>query len=322
MHFYRKSYEYCKGYKSMKIEKFTGSNKRVFNTVNWTEVSEPKGVIQIIHGMAEHVERYDEFARFLNSNGYLVVGSDLRGHGNTALENNSVGVCETGNPFFDNMSDQIMLTKYLKEKYNLPVMIFGHSYGSFITQAYIQNASDLLAGIVLCGSAKQDGILIKSGKMVACMQAKLFNKDKPAKMLTNMAFKPYDELFKEDKSVNCWISSDQAECEKYNVDPLCGMVMSIDFFKSMSGAFMQLYKAESLNKIKRDLPIFIISGDCDPVGGFGKATTNLYNCYKSNGLADVIIKLYPKARHEILNDVVRDQVMADVLEYADRLFVK
>ena len=304
----------------MRIEKFTGYNGRVFNTVNWTDVKDAKGIIQIIHGMAEHVERYDEFARFLNDNGYLVVGSDLRGHGNTALEANSVGVCEDGCPFLDNMQDQILLTKHLKQKHNLPLMIFGHSYGSFVTQSYIQHSSDLIEGVVLCGSARQEGAVIKAGSVFANLQTKLFNKNNPAKLLSAMAFKPYDSLFKGESGVNVWLSTDKAECEKYNHDPLCGFTMSLDFFKTLSDAFKVLYLTENISKIRRDLPLFIISGDNDPVSNMGKTVKTLFNGYVANGLKDVNMKLYANARHEILNDKVRYSVMADVLEYVNRVF--
>ena len=245
-----------------------------------------------------------------------------RGHGKTAQENKSLGVCEDGDPLSDNMNDQIMLTKFLKTKYNLPVLVFGHSYGSFITQSYLQVASDLPEAVILCGSAKQSGLLVKAGKAVGCLQSMLFDKNKPATFMTNMAFKPYDAKFSHDKMVNAWLSTDLAECEKYNNDPLCGFKMSIDFYKSLSCGFVKLYQEINLNKIRRDIPIYIISGDMDPVGGFGKLTTKLYDEYVKNGLQNVSLKLYKGARHEILNDTVRDEVMFDVLAFAEKVFSK
>ncbi len=303
----------------MNIRKVTGHKGRVFNSYIWEDVQSPKGVIQLIHGMAEHVERYDHFAQFLNFNGYIVVGSDLRGHGKTAAENNSIGVCEQGDSFTDNMRDQILLTKDIKAKYNLPVVIFGHSYGSFVSQAYIQQASSEVAAVVLCGSAKQSGVLVAAGRKLACIQAVVCDKNKPAKLISGMTFGPFDAKFSHEKTVNAWLSTDLSECEKYNNDKLCGFKMSIDFYRSLFVSLKKLYTAANMKKIKSDLPIYIISGDMDPVGGYGKLTEKLYKEYVKAGIIDINMKLYKGSRHEILNDAMRDEVMFDVLAFADRV---
>jgi len=299
----------------MIIEKMTGHLDRVFNIYIWADVEAPKAVVQIVHGVSEHIERYSNFAEFLNHNGYIVVGSDLRGHGKTALEDNSLGWCRDSDPYNNNVSDQIMLTKMLKERYDLPTFAFGHSYGSFIMQAYLQRSGENLAGVVLSGSAKQSGFLLQSGIAIAKLQAKICDKNKPAKLIAGMIFKPYERQVRRDCTKNAWLSRDLKECEKYNNDPLCGQIMSIDFYRSMFCGINELYRVANMQRVNKTLPIYLVSGDRDAVGGNGKLITNLYKEYLKVGVNKVTLKLHKGMRHEILNEEDRDEALFGILSF-------
>lgn len=299
----------------MKEFNFTGFNDYPINLAVWDEVEgEIKGVVQILHGMVEHIKRYDEFARFLNAHGYVVLGDDHRGHGVTAQGN--LGVVPDGDCFADTVEDAILIGKYARETYKAPLLVFGHSYGSFLTQRYIQKCGEMKA-VVLCGSACMDIPDVKAGLCVAKMQAALFGEKKKANLIRKMSFGPYNNAFKEEKKENAWLTRDDVRREAYNADPMCNYTMSIGFYTSFFSALSKLYSPEALSGISKDLPVFIISGDRDPVGGMGKLINRLYEVYKDNGLSHVEVKLYPEARHELLNELCREEVMGDVLTFYD-----
>ena len=223
-----------------------------------------------------HLYIQENALEILNYNGYIVVGMDTRGHGRTAVEGLGLGIVTDGDSFADTVADQIDLAKHIKEKYNLPLCLFGHSFGSFLSQSFIQRASDLLEGVILCGSAKQKGLDIKTGEIVSKLQKVFCGKDKPAKFITKMAFGGFDKKFAYDKMENAWVCSNLDSVKKYNEDEWCGAVASIGFFKSLFCGVKDLYEECNLDCIRKELKILIISGDKDPVGGYGKKVEKLF----------------------------------------------
>lgn len=281
----------------------------------WDNVKSPKGIIQIVHGMAEYVARYDNFAKFLNSKGYIVFGDDHRGHGDTAGEAN-LGVTNK-NCFTDTVSDISTLTDKIIEKYKLPLFIFGHSYGSFLCQRYIQLYSGKIQGVVLSGSAWMGSGLVKMGKMLANFQGAFIDHKKPAKLISKLSFGAFSNPFTDTDMKNRWLSRDKDVVKSYNDDVYCGYVMSIGFQVSFMNNVTKLNNRESLEKIRKDLPIFITSGSLDPVGGNSKLVRKLYEMYTELCIKDVSIKIYDNARHEILNEINKDEVYADMLNFFD-----
>lgn len=281
----------------------------------WDDVKSPKAVVQIIHGMAEHVARYDNFAKFLNSKGYLVLGDDHRGHGLTAGEAN-LGITDA-NCFTDTLKDIETLSNKALSDYKLPLFIFGHSYGSFLSQKYIQQFSEKIEGIVLSGSAWMGSGLVKVGKLIAGMQGALIDHSKPANLIAKMSFGAFSKPFTDTDMVNRWLSRDPEQVKKYNDDKFCGYVMSIGFQVSFFRSVTKLYTTEGLNSIRKDLPMLIVSGALDPVGGDGKLVTKLYNTYCDLGIQDVSMKLYEEARHEIINETNKEEVYQDILTFYD-----
>ena len=280
----------------------------------WDDVESPKAVVQIFHGMAEHIGRYAHFAEYLNSLGYIVVGDDHRAHGRTAGEG-KLGTVPEGDCFSDTIQDEIVISEYVKHEYGLPLIVFGHSYGSFLAQGYIQRASGDIIGAVLCGSACQSGAPVALGKFVASAQVALQGKDKPAELIRKLTFGAYDAKFKSERKPFAWGNRDDAEREKYLADKFCDFTMSAGFYKSFFGGLSKLYKNSALSSIRKDLPLFIISGDKDPVGGMGKLVAKLYDKYVSVGMTNVSMKLYRDARHEILNELNKEEVYSDVADF-------
>ena len=292
-----------------------GKDGYEFSVSFWLPDGKVKGIVQILHGMVEYIDRYDDFARYLCNLGFAVAGDDHRGHGFTAGEEN-LGKVPDGHTYFDTVDDAIILTDYLQSKYpDVPTIVFGHSYGSFLAQGYIQQNSDKINGCVLCGSARMDNSDVKMGRKVANMQFKLYGKDKPANLIRKLSFGGYDKPFKHEKRKNAWLNRDVDACEKYNNDKFCNYTMSIGFYKYFFDGLIKIYEQDRLDKINKDLPLFIISGDKDPVGNMGKLVRELYDLYVDNGIKNVKIKLYNNARHEILNELNKTEVYQDVSDW-------
>jgi alpha-beta hydrolase superfamily lysophospholipase len=286
----------------------------------WDEVENPVAVVQIAHGMGEHCKRYDHFASFLNANGYIVVADDHRAHGKTSgyeMRGISEGDC-----FNDTITDMIQLTAYAKDKYKLPVFLLGHSYGSFLSQGYMQRNAKNIAGVILSGSAYMGITLTKLGRIIAEIQNYFYGPDKPAKLIAKMSFGAYDKPFANEKQKFAWLSRDAEVSKKYIADPYCGghFVMSIGFQLSFFQGLGKLYTESGLNSIPKELPIMVMSGDKDPVGGNGKLVTMLYEKYKAIGLKNTEFKLYQDARHEILNEINKEEVYADALAFINKVF--
>ena len=298
----------------MRPEKFESFDKTILQCYLWNDVKNPKGVVQISHGMAEHARRYDAFAQFLNANGYIVYADDHRAHGMTSTKQSKKGVYgyHKGDIYNDTVRDEIAITAHLKERFGLPVVYLGHSYGSMLGQRYIEMKNDS-CGAILCGSACMKGALLGVGCAVANMQYKLLGGEKEGKLLNSLSFGSYNAKFKKDKTEYAWLSRDKEQVRKYIFDEQCGGVMSIAFFK---------FFFENLEGIDKNKPIAIFSGALDPVGGAGKLVEKLYKQYVDLGVKDVSIKLYADARHEILNEICRDEVFADFLATIDKMTAK
>ncbi|MGL4847323.1 MAG: alpha/beta fold hydrolase [Clostridium sp.] len=300
-----------KAYRERVIDGF--NNEGIFIR-SWEKVENPKGIVQIIHGMAEHSLRYDHFAKFLNSNGYIVYGSDHRGHGETGKNTNLYGYLGE-NGFNNVVEDQFMITKFIKkENENLPIHIVAHSFGSFVGQEYITRYSNEIEGITFSGSCKQDGFDVKLGLFVANLQSKIFDEKSKAKFLDKMAFLSFNKEVKNKKTKMDWLTRDEDEVSKYLNDEACGFCPTINFYKSLFTGFKHLYKNEKLEKIRKDLKINIVSGDKDPVGKYGIGVNKLYEQYKDLNIEKVRVKLFKDGRHEMINETNKDEVYNYILE--------
>ncbi len=280
----------------------------------WDKVEKPVGIVQIAHGMQEHAARYDDFAKFLNKHGYIVFADDHRAHGKTAGSVENLGKYEGGNLFYDTMKDQMFFSAMLKEQYDdLPLYMFGHSYGSFITQNYIQNC-DLYSKAILCGSACMKGsVAIKLGKFIASRIMNRKGPDKVATMVENIMKGSYNKAVKN----GSWLNTDEDEVKKYEQDPYCGTPFSAKFYNDFFTGLLNSYNKHKLQEINHHKPILLISGKDDPVGGMGKDVIKLFKLYHEDDI-DVTMKLYDDARHEILNEPIKEMVYQDILNFIQK----
>ncbi|MCH5156363.1 MAG: lysophospholipase [Clostridiales bacterium] len=296
----------------MNLSRFSSHDGREIQLYVWDNVKKPKAVVKIAHGMAEHSARYADFAEYLNAHGYIVVMNDHRGHGLTA-EKNSLGY-EQGDMWLNNVKDQLAILDYCRDKWNLPLFMMGHSYGSFITQAVIEEHPSV-AGFILCGSNYMKGISFSLCRVIAKGMCKHKGGRHPAELIVKLSFKMYEKKF---PGENAWLNRDEAEVKKYNDDPMNGFTCSANFYRTFMNGIKQLYKSDYYSQIDIDEPLLIISGGDDPVGSYGKGVSKLDNFYRNKvGVKDVTMHLYENARHEILNEQCKQQVYDDVLQWLD-----
>ena len=288
----------------MIFESFDG--KKVY-VHEWLEVDNPKGIVQIVHGMVEHGARYDAFARFLNANGYLVVADDHRGHGNT--DPDTLGYC-AGNMFADTVRDEAALTDYYKAKYpNLKYFLLGFSYGSFLAQSYIGIYGDKLDGAVVAGSNHKKDFEVYLGSVVAASSGA----KKKAKLIEKLSFGAYEKKFAD----HVWLSNDKENNLAYKNDPYCSFTCTNRFYRDFFKGLKSLYTKKYRHGLQKDLPVLLVSGAQDPVGNMGKGVKKLYKFYTEKaGMKNVTLKLFENSRHEFLNEKEnRDEKWGTVLGF-------
>lgn len=290
----------------MKEIKFNARDGKILMCSLWDNVPHPVGVVQIIHGMDEHVMRYDRFAIFLNKHGYIVFGDDHRAHGRTAGVVTNIGKTNGERDLFTaTVDDEIEITKYLRRKYKLPVLLFGHSYGSFITQRIIQEANLAAAGACLSGSAKYPLALLAPMATTAFIGMKLFGPDAPARFLEY--FSPIRGRTMRGDSR---LTRDTVQVAAHDADPMRAQYFSYGFYYSL---FKNLIKLSGY--ANPELPMLIISGGRDMVSLNGRFANSLYRMYRAGGVENLTFIIYPGARHELLMETNFAQVQRDVLKF-------
>ncbi|HBH2746801.1 alpha/beta hydrolase [Clostridioides difficile] len=301
----------------MKCTNFTfkGEEGLDIYTYKWEDenIKKPKAVIQIAHGMAETAQRYETFAKVLTKNGYIVYINDHRGHGKTAKIIENVGHLAEKEGFRCLVEDMYTLTNIIKkENEDLPIYLFGHSMGSFASQRYIMDYSNNLSGLILCGSNGKQGIILNLAHLIINRETKKYGRRSKSNKINNLIFGG-EIIRRNEKTKFDWLSRDKEQVEKYINDPFCGVVCSCGFFYDLVQGLKEIEDKENLKKVPLDIPIYIISGDKDPIGKNGKGVLRLRDRYIKLGVKDVTCKLYKDGRHELLNEINREEVFEDII---------
>ena len=281
--------------------------------LQWS-VPVPRAAVVIAHGMVEHPGRYDDFASFLNSNQISVYAICHIGHGEDAQVLNHMGKGD-----FDRcVANLNYLVKLARAESRAPVILLGHSMGSFMAQHYITRY-DNLEGLILSGSTTATP-LVKVGAVLAkVMCAFSADKTKPSPFLNSMAFGSYNKAFADAKTDFDWLSRDEEQVQRYIDDPLCGGICSVSFYQNLTAGMASMGKPALLEKINRDLPIYIQGGDKDPVSDMGKGLYSLKQQYDALGVKRVKLDVYPGARHEIFNERNREEVYRNTLTFINSI---
>ncbi len=274
------------------------------------------GVLQIAHGMAEHAKRYQDFANFLTQNGFIVYANDHRGHGKTIKQENDMGFFALRNGWFKVVEDMKKLTHIIKEKHpELPVFIMGHSMGSLLTRTYICNPDIKPKAVVLSGTAGSPGMIRYLAKFIVLLFKNFKGKRARVKLLDKMTFGEFNKKIKNPKTTFDWLNTDETEVQKYINDPLCGQLFTVQFFDDLLNGLGYIFNKKNITNITKDLPLLIISGKEDPVGDFGKGPQKSFKIYKKAGINNISMKLYTDMRHEIINEINKEIVYNDILNF-------
>jgi alpha-beta hydrolase superfamily lysophospholipase len=295
----------------------TASDGIPLHTKRWLPEGQVRAVVQIAHGMAEHSGRYARLAQALTGAGYAVYATDHRGHGDTGSEADR-GYFADEHGWDTVVADLRAVTRFAQDEHpGLPVFLLGHSTGSFLSRSYVIEDSRGLAGLVLSGTTGHPGVRGRAGVALAALEARIRGRRHPSTLLDGLAVGSYNNAFKPIRTNVDWLSRDPDEVDLYVADPHCGYTMTTGFFADLAGALLDINDRRRVARVRRDLPILLVSGDEDPVGANGKGVRAVAEQYRSVGVVDVTCTLYPGARHEIFNETNRDEVTSDVVAWLD-----
>lgn len=276
----------------------------------------PRAVIQIAHGIAEHINRYDDFMSYLASNGFLAVGNDHLGHGQSIEAPANKGFFAAKNGWSYAVKDMVLLHDIMKkEAPDIPYIIFGHSMGSFLTRTYIIDYPEKYDAVIISGTGQQAKGLVASGHAMASAATLLCGPHKVGNALNNIAFGSYNDGFENPRTPFDWLSRDESSVDKYIADPLCGFAATVSLYRDMMGGIKYIGDQKNINKMSKDKPVYFMSGSADPVGDNGKGVEKAYKAFLKAGLKDVFMRLYPDGRHEMLNEINKDAVYSDILNW-------
>ena len=283
----------------------------------WLPDTPPKALIMVSHGMAEHGGRYARLAQALCGAGYGVVALDQRGHGRTADEG-TLGLFAERDGWNKVVGDLASLNQHIGQQLpGVPIILLGHSMGSYIAQAYLLHHSASLHGAILSGSNFQPVALYRAARLIARAERLRQGLRGRSALIEFLSFGSFNKAFKPNRTAFDWLSRDPDEVDRYRHDPLCGFRCTNQLWIDLLGGLQQISKASNLAQIDPGLPILVIGGECDPVSE-GKRLKRLAHALREAGCQNLQLNIYPQARHELLNETNRDEVTADVLTWLDQ----
>ena len=281
--------------------------------------SKVKAIFQIAHGMAEHGERYEDFAKYLVAEGYAVFANDHIGHGKSVATDDDLGYFGERDGWLAFVNDTKLLTDLAKNEYpDKPVILFGHSMGSFIARSYAEKFGGDLAGAVFCGTSGTNpaaGVAIKLADVIA----KIKGSRHRSEFINKVAFGAFNKRIEKVRTPYDWLSRDEAQVDKYIADDYCGFLFTAVGYRDMSAVLHSVSSKSWYTNLPFVLPMLLIAGKMDPVGNYGKGIEQVFRDLKATGHKNVTMKLYDDDRHEILNELDKEVVYKDVADWADKV---
>ncbi len=279
-----------------------------------------KAIVIIVHGMAEHADRYDDFAAFLNREGFVVYVHDQRGHGKTAGSLENVGFLSAYDGWKKITGDLAQMVEISQQDYpGKRVILLGHSMGSFVVRTYLAGKSENVHAAILSGTTGSAGIMGKIGLFLIAIILLFKKKNTPSPLMNKLSFGDFNKGFQPARTDFDWLSRDEDVVNQYVADPFCGGIFSPGFFRDMMKGLEYVNKQKTTAFVRKDLPMYLFSGEKDPVSKNSKLVKEVYELYKSAGISQIEMKIYPEARHETLNEINKDEVYLDVLSYLNRI---
>ena len=288
------------------------------HAAEWTPEKAPRAVVQLVHGISEYSGRYDAFARFLNYHGFAVCGHDHLGHGRTVSGPGEFGFLGQRDGW-DHLTLDVRALRELEGARfpGIPYFILGHSMGSFVTRTYLIRWSGTVDGAILSGTGQEPPLLVGFAKLACSVLCALRGPNSRSRFITSLSLGAYNRQFRPNRTPNDWISRDQAIVDAYNADPLCQFVPTVGMFRDMMQGLRFISDRANLSRMDPNTPVYLFSGDRDPVGSCGRGVEKVAGFFREAGTTDLTVKLYPGGRHEMLNEVEREQVFADVLSWLE-----
>lgn len=281
----------------------------------WTPEGEPRAVLQIVHGIAEYIERYDGFAEFLTKQGYVVVAEDHMGHGQSINGDGIQGYFHGG--WFTAVADTYRLLTGTRQAYpDLPYVLFGHSMGSFMARTILCKYPDSgISAAIICGTGWQPAFALPAIIKLVDAVCKKNGETKPSEALQNLIFGGYNKRVEHPRTPYDWLTRDARVVDDYIAHPLCGFTASAGLLREMLKGIRYIEQPEHLAAMNKDLPVFFIAGGDDPVGSYGKGVQQAAEAFRKAGVKDVSVRIYPLGRHEILNEINKEEIYEDVSQW-------
>ncbi len=295
---------------------FASSTGQELDKRVWMPEGAPKAIVQMVHGMAEHIDRYDAPARALCDAGYLVVGHTHLGHGPKAAIQGHFADEDGWNRLLEDMHR--LRTETEKAYPGVPYFILGHSMGSFLTRCYLTEHGEGLRGAVLSGTGWFGAGQVKAGIALTNILCALGQAQKPAPLVDKLAFSSSNKPFRPNRTNFDWLCRDNAEVDKYIADPYCGFLFTASGYRELFRGLDRLRNMDTLKKMPKELPVYFFGGDSDPVGSLGSGIPKVADQFRAAGLRDVTVKLYPGGRHEMFNEINRTEVYQDLIAWLDQ----
>ena len=281
-----------------------------------------RGVIHIVHGLAEHAGRYERFAEALTDEGYQVFAHDQRGHGQTAASPEDLGFVAEKDGWNLLVGDTIELCRAEKARFpKLPIYLFSHSMGTYIAQQIIYQEQQLLDAVIMSGPSGEVGPLVHFGKLIARIERWRLSARGRSDLINRLSFDGYNREFAPNRTAFDWLSRDESAVDRYINDPFCGFIATTQFWVDFLDAIVEIARKENRERIRRDLPIYMFTGRNDPVNNQGRGSELLAETYRGMGIRNVSYHGYSQARHETLNEINREEVLGHVIEWLDCLKV-
>jgi len=288
--------------------------------VNGWAVEEPKAIVQVLHGMAEYGSRYARLAQALAAAGYTTYAHDHRGHGKSIPDGSPPGHMADDDSWNRVVEDSHGVNREIAKRHpGLPIIMLGHSMGSFVLQQLLfEHPNDMVAAALSASNGKPPAIAT-IGKLLARLERARVGRRKPSPVLQRLTFGEYNKAFAPTRTEFDWLSRDPEEVDKYIADPLLGFAVSTQTWLDLMNALSRIANPSNVAKVPKGMPLYLLAGDKDQVGDSGKGMQSLYDAYKRAAIFDVRLKLYPNGRHEMFNETNRQEVTDDFIAWCDEI---
>ena len=298
---------------------FTDKGGKEIHAYKWLPATSPKGIIQFAHGMQEHALRYADFAETMAGEGFIVYAHDHRGHGKTAGDISRLGVIDSKKGWYwlvEDVHDLALIIR--KENPGLPLFVTGHSMGSFVVRDFASKYGDCVDGIILSGTRSEPLFLVKIGLFFIKMLVLITGHDYKNVFFSSFTLKKWCKRINNPKSLFDWLNRDEEAVESFVKDKYCGFICTQGFYRDLLSLLVNIYSMKNIRKIPKNLPVLFTAGDGDPVGDYGAGVKTAFKNFLRAGMSNVTLKLYPAARHEILKETNKKEVISDLLLFINK----